>query len=340
MSQFENVFWLFRCTEYKHAETLINEGCIKLNTPKVWIECEKIDGKGRGDLLEGIYAFTKVHDIQNVLSFRKKRENVVAETINGNVYFRNENVLSMPCLCLFGLTDTMFKNSYFPETDSWATTTSVGKNYFEDFYKHETRESIMSLPDNERPVLVVIQSPNKFFNKIYEYFESIGLGKDEVIIKKVDYIDKSLPFVIRDAYPQEVFVKDHSFNHQSEIRIAINTQNNDALRKLEDLNYIIKIGSLKDFAIIHEYYLEDMFIQLRNSTLRYVLPVPETFNFDDLERDEVLQIIRNIENAEYEENYEKEGIEEQFHMLVGYFENRFNEKITVRAEFYEKLKKK
>lgn len=338
MNKIENIFWLFRCTEYQYAKSFLDNGCIKLNTPKSWIELEKSEGKGRGDLLEGIFAFTKFYDVNNVMSFKDQRQNTICESINGNVYMRSKDVLDLPCFCLFGLTDTSFKNNYFPETNVWATTTTIGTNYFGDFYKHETRESIMSLPKHERPVVVIIQSPNKFFNKIYDFFESIGISKNEVLIKKVDYINKSIPFIIRDNFPQEIFVKDTTFKHQSEIRIAINTKNKEALHKLSQSNYIVNIGSLKEFAIIHEYYLEDMFIELRNNTLRYVLPVPETTNLDDLSQEQMVMFIKNIENGEYIEDYEKKHIQEQITNIIQYYEKRFNEKVVISDEFWEKVR--
>lgn len=72
---------LFRCTEKQYAESFCKRGNMKFNTPKYWIDIEKEEGKGRGDISEGVYALNHFLDVNNLFISRNARQNVQCETI-------------------------------------------------------------------------------------------------------------------------------------------------------------------------------------------------------------------------------------------------------------------
>lgn len=336
MSQTEKVIWMFRCTEYQYAKSFVETGTMKLNTPKKWIEMEQSEGKGRGDLLEGIFATTAFSGFKDGIKFGELRKNPTVHLGKNVVYYRSKDILNLPCYCLYGLFEKSFKKRYFEKVKAWATTEIISTSYFKDFYKHESRDSIKSLPKEEQPVVVIIQSPKKFFDQVYSYFESIGINRSEVLIQSVSYIDKSQPFMTRLGFPTELFLKDRTFEHQSEIRIVLNTKNTDALNMLINSNYIINIGNLEDFTQILDYYLDDMFIELREGSLLYVLPEPVTTKLDDMPKEKILSMLVTADRNYYSEDYQKEHIRTQMATLVPYYNHRFNENFQMSETFWER----
>jgi hypothetical protein len=296
----DQLFWLFRCTENQYANSFCKEGTIKLNAPKYWIDLEKEEGKGRGDVLEGVYASFSFLDTDNILYYRNFRNNVSGHTVDNVTYLRSNDVLELPSFCLYGIYDQSFQMRYFPETQKWAKVTYVTRDYFRDFSKYETRAEIELLSEEKRPVLVIIQSPNKFFERIYNYFEKIGISRNEVLVQPVKYMDKSTPFIVKDIFPSELFLKDKSFQHQSELRIVIKTKNVKALKKLRDTNYIINIGNLTDITEVYSYYLDDMLIELDGMTLRYNLPEPIITSFENMSKEQLLSLAIGLQNSSNE----------------------------------------
>jgi len=334
--QGEQLFWMFRCTEKQYAQSFLETGNIKLNTPYEWIKLEESEGKGRGDLLEGVFAHIERFDFKSIELCVSQRSSICPSVSSNTLYFRSDKIFNLPCFCLYALSDKSFTRNYFEDSHSWANTFTVGEAYFKDFYDYESRDAINSLPDNKKPVLLVIRSPKKFFERMTEYLIGLGVCEDEIYIQKVNYIDKSKSFITKEAFPNELFLKDISFAHQSEIRVVINTMNQAALRRIRSNNNIINIGNLSDIAIVHDYYLNDMLIELRDNTLKYVLPVPVITYMDDFSHDELLSIIMDIEKTDYEflENYEKEHILEHALKFLDHFEEQFGERISLSDEFY------
>ncbi|MDP3443469.1 MAG: hypothetical protein Q8T08_11485, partial [Ignavibacteria bacterium] len=109
MSNTEQLFWLFRCTEYQYAKSFIDNGCIKLSTPKTWIELGKSKGHGRGDSLEGVFAAINYLDFKKSITFQATRNNIICSPGQGIIYFSSKNIQNIPCYCLFGLTNTAFE---------------------------------------------------------------------------------------------------------------------------------------------------------------------------------------------------------------------------------------
>jgi hypothetical protein len=309
MDEITQIYWLFRCTEKQYAESFCSKGTIKLNTPKFWIELEMKEGKGRGDLLEGVYCSFPTVDIQRFLHLKGLRDNVKGYTQGNLTYLRSNDVIELPCFCLFGLYNHSFHYQYFKETGRYANVAYVNDSYFRDFYKYQSRESIECLPDKNKPVFVIIKSPNKFFERVHNHLETLGISKQEILINPVNYIDKKTPFLIRLDYPLELFQKDLRFKNQSELRIVINTKNNNALEQLRKQNYLVDIGDLSDITEIYKYYLEDMLIEMDGMTLRFNLPEPIVTKFEDMSKEELLGLAYYLTRGEASKTMSKEEIE-------------------------------
>jgi hypothetical protein len=331
-----NILWLIRCTKYEYAKQFIDEGVIMFNTPFNWIEMEKNEGKGRGDILEGIYASSPIHDFNKKIILQKLRKNVISEQYKGNTVFRASTILDIPCFSLFVLSDTSFSNNFFTETNKYAITTKLIKKYFNDFSNHTTRAEIDSLEQDDRPVVLIIQSPKKFLDRINESLIKIGFQKEDVLIDFVQYTNKNQFFLSTLPYPQELFFKDSSFKHQSELRIIINSKNKHAIDKFKKNGRFVKLGSTSDFAIIHDYYLDDMLIEKRGNSLFYNLPIPVITEIDMSSKEEVQRVIHFLINDEYHNIDEIREAQKQVKDLINHYYKEFNEHIQVPIDFWIK----
>ena len=74
-----NIICLLRCTSRRHAEKCSR----KFNTSYSWIEYENKNGKGIGDLLEGVFA--SIHTDFYRESITSSDLNVISEIINPGV---------------------------------------------------------------------------------------------------------------------------------------------------------------------------------------------------------------------------------------------------------------
>ena len=302
-----NIINLFRCTERQYAESFCEKGNMKLNTPRYWIELEKEEGKGRGDLLEGVCANVHKDDIPRLVQLKDIRENICGETINNITCLRSKDILELPSYCFFGLDVKDFKDISIDEEGIKHYTTTVTQQYFKDFSDNTTKELAKELPRYKQPVLVMITNPNEFFKRITDYFLKLGLKREEILINAVKYIDKSQGFYCpKELYPGELFLKDKSFEYQREVRVVINTKNKKILKELSDKNNIINIGNLSDITHIEEFYYDkDMLMEKRGNSLLYVLSEPKTYPLENLSKEELLGLVCQITN----QDVRKHGIE-------------------------------
>lgn len=293
-----NIINLFRCTERQYAESFCQKGNMKFNTPRAWIEMEKKEGKGRGDLLEGVFANLHKNDISRLVQLKNMRQNICGETIENITYLRSGDILDLPSYCLFGLDNNAFSNIDIDEDGIKHYTTKITQQYFKDFSNNATRESSKELPNEEQPVLVIITNPNEFFKRLINYFIKLGFKEEEIIIDSVEYMDKNQGFCChKEFYPMEVFLKDKSFEYQKEIRVLINTKNKKMLKQLSNKNNIVNIGDLSDISHIAKYYYEiDMLIEKRGNSLLYVLEEPEKYRLDSLSKEKLLGLVCQITN--------------------------------------------
>ena len=320
----KQIYWLFRSTERKYASSFISNGTIKLNTPRAWIDQARKEGIGRGDLLEGVYSSFPTGDITSYLCLKELRENIEIVRDNEISYLRSSDVIDLRCFCLFGLFNTSFEYRYFHETNKWANVSYVKLDYFRDFYKYKTRDEINQLSDEEQPVFIIIKSPNKFFERIYLYFEKVGISRDDIIIKPIEYLDKNQYFTVRDPAPSELFIKDKRFTNQSELRIVINTKNKKAIKQLEKDDFIINIGDLSDITEIYSYYLEDMLIEFDNKTIKFNLPEPIVIPFDDMTVEELQQLLFDLRFGECRSWMDNEVIEQSMEEIKKILRDKYN----------------
>lgn len=300
---------LFRCTERQYADAFCATGNMKFNTPQYWIDLEKSEGKGRGDLLEGMYLMTNMLDVKTILENKNIRKNAKSEIIDSNIYFRSDDTVDLPCYCLFSLYNTHFSEESIDKKGNKHHYYKVKKQYFHDFSDNNTKESIKNLPEGKRPALVMILDPTEFFERVRTYFEKLGVKREEILLNPVEYLNKKEPFVSTKKFPGELFLKDNSFSYQNEVRIVINTSNNNVLQELKKNNYIVNIGSLEDIASVEDFYYDDMILDLRGRTLSYKLPEPVKFNsLEELSKDDLLGLVYSYNNGSLNIKGDKETV--------------------------------
>ncbi len=272
---------LFRCTTLNFAEKFLNTGNVRFATPKEWIDVFKKDGNGRGDLTEGTYAGLLKYNKKTINLYRTMRNKPIINKLkNGFVYFQSEDVLNLRTLCLFGLHNNMFNDQSIAENHIMYPTGKVLKEYFDNFAKNVTKENYDSLAPEEKPVLLMINNPHLFFLRVKEFFKEFGLYDNEYIIYPVLYRNKYENFIVDDE-PAELFLKDKVFEHQSEVRIVINSKREEIIQKLNLCDGIVNLGNMSDIASIHEYYFEDLNIQLRGNSIVFNLSKPKIETIND-----------------------------------------------------------
>ena len=277
-----NTLMLFRCTTLNFAEEFLKTGNVRFATPKEWIDVFKKEGNGRGDLTEGTYAGLLKYNEETINLYKTMRNKPIINKLrNGFVYLQSEDVLNLRTLCLFGLHNNMFNNHSVAENHTMYPTGKITKEYFGDFAKYVTKENYDSLSPGEKPVLLMINNPQLFFLRVKEFFKNFGLYDNEYIIHPVSYRNRYENFVIGDGEPAELFLKDTTFEHQSEVRIVINTKRNEIIHKLNLCDGIVNLGKMSDIATIYEYYFEDFNMQLRGNSIVFNLPNPKTEDISD-----------------------------------------------------------
>ena len=120
-------------------------------------------------------------------------------------------------------------------------------------------EEIQKLPEDERPVLIVIEDYPEFKRRLVHKLIEIGLLDREIIETKVSYFDFDQYgefgwWDFGQKSPMELAVKHIRFKDQNEGRFIINTDNQ---RILQLLDKPIEIGPLDDICILCDHYLYD-----------------------------------------------------------------------------------
>lgn len=266
---------LFRCTTRNYAEKFIETGNVRFGKPSEWIDCYKKNGDGRGDLLEGSFASLDEYDDKALNDFKTLRTNVtfVKDERNGHFYFQSRDVLELRTFCVFGLNTSLFPKSLEGKDKNFYPTGNISRHYFDDFWD-KTKEETEKLPDEQKPVLLIIKSPSEFFKRLKQSLYKLGFEENEFIIQYVLYMDKNQQFLINAPIPHELFFKDNKFKYQSEIRVVLIPRNPKPIKSLNDKNGILDIGCMKDIAEIQKYYFSDFHMQLRGNQLLFSLPEP------------------------------------------------------------------
>ena len=325
-----NIICLLRCTSRRYAEKFCNEGSIKFNTPYSWVEYENKNGKGRGDLLEGVFASMHTdcykYDTTSLALINNLRNNIKGKTIKDRTYFRSDDIIYLPCYCLFGINSKDFSKVETDEKGLKHHMITIGNEYFRDFSDSKTKASLKE----EQPVLIMITKPNKFFNRLINHLTELGVKKEEILISPVEYINKNEDFYLSKSMPYELFLKDKSFNHQREIRVVINTKNEDIKRYLSETP--INIGSLNDIARIEEYYYDiDMIIEKQGNSLIYNLSEPKLSAIADGSIEYLMGLLLQIVHS----NLGEWGIktEEDRENITKYIERVLSEKHNISVSW-------
>ncbi|MBN1035642.1 hypothetical protein DWC20_08800 [Clostridium botulinum] len=284
---------LFRCTTLEYANKFLETGNLRFGCPQEWIDSYKISGAGRGDLLEGAFAAIKEFDERPIKFYKAVRPHVkmIKDSLKNFYYFQSEDVLNMRTFCLFGLNDNMFPEQAIAEDKKLYPCGKISKRYFRDFAPNITKEDYDSLKPDEKPVLLMIHNPHEFFERMINFLHNFGLNDNEFIIHPVGYVNKYKQFWVGDKIPGELFIKDSSFDYQSEIRIVISSMRRKIIQKLNKVNGIVDIGSMKDIADIQEYYFTDFIMQKRGNQLLYALPKPIVKKFKECSLEELLSML-------------------------------------------------
>lgn len=285
---------LFRCTSQLYAERFLEKGNIRFGLPQEWIDDYKINGDGRGDLLEGCYCCIPKLNLSEANFFYSLRQNVETfrDSRNNYLYFRSKDVLTMRTFCLFGLDENDFKKNMLGEDGKEHPTYTLSKKYFEDF-STASKEGYDELLPEEKPVVLMIHNLKEFIKRLRKFMEDFGINNDEWLIQPVGYGDKNMKFLVGDDMPAELFLKDNSFEYQKEIRVVIYTKRHSVLKKLNKCNGIVDLGYMGDIASIQEYYFGDMTMQIRNNnTLLYTLPRPIVTPLEKLAPKKLMAIIQ------------------------------------------------
>ena len=99
-----DVALIFKQTKYKYAKKMMEEGSIKFNCARTWIEIAKEKGQGQGDLYEGTFATCLPSDVETVMLYRNKYDDIEIENDGKfTLYFKRESALELPVFCFYSL---------------------------------------------------------------------------------------------------------------------------------------------------------------------------------------------------------------------------------------------
>lgn len=286
---------LFRCTQKKYADDFL-KGKLRFNQPKAWIKIEENGNKGQGDSLEGVCLATSKDDNSKFIENMKNNKAFESFTKNDMLYFRNKETKELFCFCLYGLNNNMFINREVDRFGEEHFIAKVKKEYFSAFAGNITEEEYFKMEEPNRQVILFIQNPHKFFEKIKMFFINLGVPKENIIISPVDYIDLRKKFINMVPKPYELLLKDSYFSNQSEIRIIINSTSQELVEYMKKNNNIIDIGSIEDIVTIYDNYFHDLLLEKRGNTLLFTLPFPVTEELSKSTLRELLAYYNQISN--------------------------------------------
>lgn len=320
---------LFRCTRRKYAESFV-KGELFLNQPKNWIQIEKNGNKGQGDILEGTFLSAKENDNSSFIDKLKKDRSLTYFYENGFIYFRRKKIEELYSICFYGLKDNSFTQKNIEENGKVHYISRVENSYFTDFSNNMTESDYKLIDDNEKPVVMFINNPHKFFERVRDALKKIGIKEEEIIISPVEYIDKNVISFSAIPYPHELLLKDSYYSKQSEIRIIVNSSNDKFIKYMKDNNNTLNIGNIEDIVEIYDYYFKDLLIEKtgKNSII-FTLPKPIEESFKEMDLERLLNIIvqvssnaipQKMSNTEKDEllTHIKKCIKDKYNIYVDY----------------------
>lgn len=245
----------------EYNQKLISTGNIKFGTPQKWADNGEKYGDGRGDKYEGTFATCHVADIEHLSELMVKynipNDSLIMKCYDNRWYFKNVQSMRLPTFCLYGLSYDIFEIK--PEPGWQRIKGTIPGKYFHSFAVLDGAD-VSELPDEKQPSIVMIENIDEFQRRLYKRLNEIGINSEDIIASPVLYYDFQtygpdgwLDF--GDKFPKELFIKDKSFDYQSEIRFVINTTDEEIIDYLH--NNAIDIGSLDDIAQYVDGYYRD-----------------------------------------------------------------------------------
>lgn len=262
-----------KCIDRKYASQFISKGTIRLSKPREWTN---IKASSRGDACEGVYAKCsneRLFNIKHILNLRKDSKSFTCGDFS---LFYSDSVLNMRTYCLYGLNDRdLIQRDRRSQDHKFHGAGVVPKTYFQKLYPHVTEANYLSLPEDNRPVLLIIR-PDAFYGKLMDYFNSYGMKyQTDFLFMPVNYYDSESSnfFCVKDA-PLELFFKSSDYSEQNEIRLVITSNKPEIIKIFEDNDGVIHLGDMTGIASISDYYFDDMQVEERGTQLYYTTSEP------------------------------------------------------------------
>ena len=287
---------LFRCTTKKYANDF-QKGRFRFNQPEYWIKEEEKGNKGLGDSLEGTFLTTNFNDNSEFINNLKKNDDLEHFIKDYKLYFRRKNIKKLYCFCLYGLNDDSFKEKSIDRFGKEHYYSRIDKDYFSSFSNGITKEKY-NREDENRNVVIFINNPHLFFEKIRQFFIKLGVSNDNIIISPVQYVNRQEISGFLVPYPHELLLKDDYYSNQSEVRIIINSTDSKLIQYMNDNNNIIDIGDISDIVDIYDYYFDDLMLEKNGNVLLFTLPFPIEEKLDDMTLRRLLSIFVQVSNDE------------------------------------------
>lgn len=285
---------LFRCTSKKYAEDL-KKGKFRFNQPKFWIEQGNKGNIGLGDSLEGVFLSTNINDKSPFIENLKNNINYEFFNKNLKTFFRRKEIKDLYCFCLYGLNSNSFKEVDVDRFGKTHYISRISKDYFYDFSDGMTKETY-DINDENKKVVVFINNPHLFFKKIKDFFKTLDIDDNDIIISPVEYINRQQNSISFVPYPKELLLKDIYYSNQSEIRIIINSKSEKLISYMKDNKNIIDIGNIDNIVDIYDYYFDDMVLEKEGNILYFSLPYPKTENLENMTLRQLLAIFVQVSN--------------------------------------------
>ena len=174
------------------------------------------------------------------------------KTLNDLTYFRRKRTMKLPCYCFYLLKQSSFETP--KKVGKQKISTTISSDYFREFANNLSKEDVHMLIEEERPAIVVINNIDQFLMMIRNKLLPIGAKESEILFEIIEYVDKMIPHYCAKDSPKELKLKDRYFQHQSEGRIIVNTNNKSVIDYLN--KNPIEIGTIETIAKRADIYLD------------------------------------------------------------------------------------
>lgn len=330
---------LFRCTTREYALEF-QSGRIFFNTPEKWIKDEEVNGKGRGDFLEGTCLSCKKDDNSSFIVEIKDDVNLTYFDYGDYTYFRKKGIENLYCLGFYGLNSNSFNEKIIENDGRVHYVSRIIENYFTSFSKNITKDSYELMDYNKQPVVMFINNPHGLFEKIRDFFRRFGILKQDIIISPVEYLNKNDINLSLLPYPKELLLKDTFFSNQNELRIIINSRNEEMIKYMKEHNNKIEIEGIFDDISILDLYFKDLVVEKAgNNKLLFNLPKSKRIEFENLAFEDLISHLINIINKKmpvFISGENELATDDETEMVIKQIQNVIEQKYKVKVSIEDK----